>query len=145
MKKPDIKKYAALLFIAGLAVMFSCMKDSTGDMTVCTTEYRMIMVSVRDSLANPVILGNYFVKKTSTGEILDFAKEDPFADSIYRSRGMYIICTDGKMGMTSANGTEFEFHGFLGTAETVNEKYVIGHDRCHIQMISGKKEIVISK
>jgi hypothetical protein len=49
------------------------------------------------------------------------------------------------MGMTSRSGTEFEFHGILGTTEIVNEKYLIGNDQCHVKMLFGKTEIVISK
>jgi hypothetical protein len=104
----------------------------------------MITVTLKDTTSNPVILSHYFVKKTSTSEILDFAKEDPYFDSIMRQQGIYLLCTDGKMNMTSTNGTEFEFHGFLDTSEVVNEKYIIGNDRCHVIMLSGHPEIVIS-
>ena len=108
---------------------------------MCTQEYRMLTITVKDTASKPVILSTYFVKKTTTGEIIDYSRED----SIYRIQGIYFICTDGKMGMTSKEGTEFEFHGILGTTEVVNEKYLIGNDACHVKMLSGKTEIVIPK
>jgi hypothetical protein len=115
------------------------------DYVLCTEEYRMLTVTIKDSQSNPVILSDYFVKKTSTGEIIDFSHEEPFMDSINRVQGIYFLCTDGKMGMTSKSGTEFEFHGILDTTEIVNEKYLIGNDQCHIILLSGKTTIVIEK
>ena len=104
-------------------------------------EYRTLTISIKDTASRPVLLSKYFVKKTSTGEIIDYSKDD----SIDRTHGIYIVCTDGKMGITSRSGTEFEFHGILGTTEIVNEKYLIGNDQCHVKMLSGKTEIIISK
>ena len=101
----------------------------------------MLTISIKDTVSKPVILSSYFVKETSTGEIIDYSKDD----SIYRIYGIYFVCTDGKMGMTSKNGTEFVFHGILGGVEVVNEKYIIGNDECHVKMLSGKTEIIISK
>ena len=71
--------------------------------------------------------------------------EDPLMDSINRSRGIYTIFTDGKMGMTSKTGTEFEFHGIIDSTELVNEKYLIGNDVCHVTLLSGKTAIIITK
>ena len=122
----------------GFVLLFSC--NHSKDI-LCTMEYRMLMVSVKDSASKPVILSHYFVKKTSTGEILDFSE----GDTIYRTDGNYIIFTDSKMYMTTTAGAEFEFHGLIGATEVVNEKYVIAHDQCHIRLVSGKTDVVISK
>lgn len=120
----------------------SCLPDKGVN---CTEEYRMLTVSVKDSASKPVILSNYFVKKTSTGEVIDFSSEDPYIDSINRIQGIYFLMTDGKMGMTSKSGTEFEFLGLLDSVQIVDEKYIVGNDDCHVIMLSGKTEIVISK
>lgn len=137
------------LFIIGIlgSILFSsCLKDKhKNDGRICSMEYRMLTVSVKDSLGDPVILDDYFVKKTATGEIIDFAREDPYFDSIARMQGNYIICTDGQMGMTSIQGTEFEFHGFMGSTGVVSEKYFIGNDECHVYLIAGKQEIILSQ
>jgi hypothetical protein len=125
-------------------MVLSCMRNKH-DYILCTTEYRMLTVTIRDLQSNPVILSNYFVRKTSTGEIIDFSQEDPYMDSINRMQGIYLLCTDGKMSMTSRQGTEFEFHGMMDTAEIVYEKYLIGNDECHVLILSGKTEIFITK
>lgn len=121
---------------------FSC-KTEKGVM--CTQEYRTIAVSVRDAAAKPILLSQYYVKKTSTNEIIDFSMEDPLMDSLNRLQGIYTLFTDGKMAMTSKTGTEFEFHGILDSTELVNEKYLIGNDACHVTLLSGKTDIVITK
>jgi hypothetical protein len=139
-----MKKTAIILIVTGILVILSCSRHRYYDPgPICTMEYRILTVSVRDIYANPVILSDYSVRKTSTGEIIDFSGEDPYFDSIYRLQGLYIICTDGKMQMTSQQGTGFEFHGTLDSTEVINEKYIIGNDECHVLMISGQPEIVI--
>jgi len=130
--------------ILSTVISLSCMRHRHDDI-MCTEEYRMLTVTIKDSQSNPVILSDYFVKKTSTGEIIDFSHEDPFMDSINKVQGIYFLCTDGMMGMTSKSGTEFEFHGIMDTTEIVNEKYLIGNDQCHVFLLSGQTNIVITK
>jgi hypothetical protein len=136
-----MKNRIAFILIIGPILFFSCKRNKE---VICTMEYRMLTVTVKDSASKPVHLSQYYVKKTSTGEIIDFSREEPYLDSINRINGIYILFSDGKMGMTSETGTEFELHGISGTTEKVNEKYSIGNDQCHVQMISGKTAIVIS-
>jgi hypothetical protein len=124
--------------------LLSCIRDKD-DGKMCTTDYRMITVAIKDLQSNPVILSNYFVKKTSTGEIIDFSMEDHYLDSINRIHGIYFLCTDRMMDMTSKNGTGFEFHGKSGSTEIADETYLIGNDECHVILLSGKTEIVITK
>jgi hypothetical protein len=139
-----MKIKSVILIIIGSMFLLSCMSKRHDDI-MCTTEFRMLTISVKDIHSNPVILNDYFVKKTSTGEIIDFSQQDPFMDSINRIQGIYFLCTDGQMAMTSRSGTEFEFHGILDSTEIVNEKYIIGNDQCHVIMLSGQTEIVIIK
>jgi hypothetical protein len=115
-------------------LFFSCKNDNG---VMCTQEYRMLTISVKDSSSNPVLLTSSYIKKTSTGEILEFP------DSTLRSQGMYVVCSDGNMQMTSGTGTEFEFYGILNKAIIVDEKYIIGNDQCHVHMISGKTNIIL--
>jgi hypothetical protein len=144
MERTDINRRPPIAFLLILCsiMVISCKRNSG---VPCTEEYRMLTISIKDSASNPVLLSKYFIKKSSTGEIIDFSKEDPYLDSINRIQGIYVICTDGQMGMTSKTGTEFEFHGILGMTEMVNEKYLIGNNECHITMLSGNTDLIISK
>ena len=132
------------LLVITLFILMSCvgMHDKKGD-RLCTTEYRKITVSVRDPQNEPVVLDDYFVRKSSTGEILDFANEDPFLDSLNRVNGIYTLMTDGMMWMTSVSGTEFTFHGLMDTVEVINEPYLIGNDECHVLLYTGNPTITL--
>ncbi|MEI6683805.1 MAG: hypothetical protein WCO44_14335 [Bacteroidota bacterium] len=137
---PAPRQPVLLLFL--LVSLISCTQNKQ---TACTEVYTMLTVSVKDSAANPVLLSSYYMKKTATGEIIDFAGENPFTDSINRIHGIYTLFTDGKMGMTAEGGTRFEFHGMKGSTEVVNSPYVIGNDKCHVKLIAGKTEITVIK
>ncbi|MCX6268259.1 MAG: hypothetical protein NTW16_13015 [Bacteroidetes bacterium] len=134
------KMKAATFFLVGCCIVFFSCQRTAG--VPCTEEYRMLTVSIRDSSSNPVILSDYYVKKTSTGEIVNFTNQDPYLDSINRIQGVYFLLTDGLMSMTAQSGTEFEFHGMKENKEIVNEKYLIGNNECHVNLISGKTELI---
>lgn len=125
-----------------LMIFISCDHDKE-DNIMCTMEYRMLTVTIHDEAGKPVVLDSCFIKKSGTGQIIDFSTEDPYFDSINRNNGIYLLFTDGKMSMTSANGEEFEFHGIKDDSTIVREKYKIGHDLCHVLLNSGKTEVVV--
>jgi len=116
-------------------MLFSCQLNSDNDL-VCTEEYRMLTVSLTDSIDNPLILTSNYTEKTSTSEIIDFVQEDNYFDSINRVNGIYILFTDGKMSMTTKSGTEFQFKGFIDSVQVVNEPYIIKNDGCHVLLES---------
>ena len=73
-----MKKCLAILLAICTWTIFSCLDHRhKNDDRLCTEEFRMLTVSIKDSFSNPVVLSDYFVKKTSTGEVIDFAMEDP--------------------------------------------------------------------
>jgi len=104
----------------------------------------MLQITVKDSLHHPVHLSQYQTIKNSTGEVVDFSKEDPYLDSINRANGVYTLLTDGKMFMTSVSGTAFTFRGWINGVEVISEPYLIGNDRCHVKMISGRGEVILN-
>jgi len=137
-----MKKIFPFGIIILLVMLYSCILNTDDDL-VCTEEYRMLTVSLTDSIDNPVILTSNYTEKTSTGEIIDFVQEDNYFDSINRANGIYILFTDGKMSMTSKSGTEFQFKGFIDSVLVVCEPYIIKNDGCHVLLESGNTEIVL--
>jgi len=80
-----MSKITGLPLLLFVMVIYSCRPyDDPG--INCTTDYRMLTVMIKDTASKPVILSNYFVKKTSTREIVDFSKVDPIFDSITACR-----------------------------------------------------------
>jgi hypothetical protein len=130
----------ALLITLIPVLFFSCYRDES---ILCTSEYRMLTISIRNSASNPVHLTSYFTRKVSTGEIFNYAAEDPYLDSLNRLDGVYFLFNDSGMGFTAKSGTAFEFHGLIDTAEVVRETYIIGNDGCHVNLVSGTTEIVL--
>jgi len=130
-----MKKIFPFCIIIPFFMLFSCQLNSDNDL-VCTEEYRMLTVSLTDSIDNPLILTSNYTEKTSTSEIIDFVQEDNYFDSINRVNGIYILFTDGKMSMTTKSGTEFQFKGFIDSVQVVNEPYIIKNDGCHVLLES---------
>lgn len=135
-------KFHYIIF-AGISLLLSCTHSHNDDDRMCTMEYRTLTITVVDSLSRPVLLDHPLVLKTGTGIMIDFTLENPGQDSINRRQGIYTLFTDGKMALTSRNGTEFRFQGQKDGTTIVNEPYIIANDGCHINLISGRMLVVI--
>lgn len=136
---------SSMFFIVAVAFFQACLPGKKNPGIICTEEYRILMVTVTDSAGKPVLLTKYYLSEVATGKRIDFSKEDPYMDSTYRKLGQYILMTDGKMSMTSRSGTEFEFLGWKDDTRLVSEKYSIGNDACHVILLSGKQNIIVSE
>jgi len=130
------------LFLLGLfSALPSCKNEKT---IICTQEYKILTVTVKNSDGDPVYLSWYSVSNKNTGEGLDFSHEDPYMDSINRTQGIYTIFTDGLMEMTTKEGTEFDFSMMNGSMPVVIGTCLIGKDDCHCLLLGGNTEIVLN-
>ena len=136
-----VKKLLRSLFI-GSFLMISCYRDKE---VLCTSEYRMLSITVKDSAGHPVIFTSHYVRKTVTGEILQFPEIDEWTDSVNRVQGIYVIMTDSKLDMTTKSGNQYEFHGKMGNPEVLQENYIIGNDGCHVTLIQGNTNVMQGK
>ena len=115
-------------------------KDCPEDL-ICTMDYRMITVKIAD-------------KNTQTTKALDSTiatlADNPRVTLKTTSgqdvqsgfgEGVYIIAEDGNMSQVIKSGSKVTFKGFINGEVVVKGDYVIGHDCCHIQLISGPKEL----
>jgi hypothetical protein len=114
-----------------------------GHDVICTTDFRMLMVTVRDSTGHPVLLDEFNVTKSATGQVFNLGQFDPYFDSINRVNGQYMLLTDGQFQYTTLKGDEFVFRGLIDSTEVVREKYILGNDRCHVRVVSGNLQIVV--
>ena len=139
--------YSGKLILMGslLGLLFNSCLDIREDPHdyPCTSEYRMLSVSIRDTAGQPVHLDRYLVTKTSTGKTFDYIKLEPYADSIGRVEGRYLLITDAQFGYTTQKGDEFLFQGWLDSARVVNESYILANDRCHVKVVAGDLELVL--
>lgn len=100
-------------------------------------EYRMVTVSVRDSLNAPYLLDSTFTVKASTGEEVR-PEQGPFEP------GQYTVLTDSEMDMTTRQGESFSFKGYLEGQLKVSEAYLIHHDCCHINLVAGNTDVTVT-
>ncbi|MEO7445073.1 MAG: hypothetical protein ABIT96_01115 [Ferruginibacter sp.] len=132
-------RYLFILITYLLFTADSCKKTS-GDCPanqICTADFRTVTVTITQA-GNPYRLDSFFTKKNTTGEILVPQASIPrYEDSAYKANGVYPIISDGQMNKTSKNGEAFTFYGYKNGVETIHEPYVLGHDCCHVTLISG--------
>lgn len=125
-------KYKLLSF--GLLLsLFSCKSEDIN----CTMEFRAITVQVMDANNATAILDDYFVT-IDIDTILN--KDNEHGDWI---DGSIIIFTDSQMDKTNTTGKTFRLTGYVNNALVVDEFYVIAHDKCHVELKSGKSVVII--
>ena len=119
-----------LIFSFLLFIGYSCNNEK-----ICTMEFRMIQVTVKESDNSIADIDKFCVVKALNGDTI-LTDESTFYNDPYLE-GLTIF-TDNEMKYTNTNGCEFILTCYKDTALIVNEKYTIKHDDCHIELLSGK-------
>ncbi|MDH5610259.1 MAG: hypothetical protein OEY56_12345 [Cyclobacteriaceae bacterium] len=127
-----------LLILIPLFVLFSChTEDGCSGVTVCTEEFRSITVTITQN-GQPFKLDYFKTIHEQTGKVYDFSGRTDFINN-----DRYVLLTDGQMGELEKNGSWFRLEGGIQDTVLVSETYLIGHDCCHIVLVSGPTEIEI--
>lgn len=136
-----MKHFIVYLLLAGFG--FSCASGGpssgtcfesipdSGANTMCTQEFRSIMVKV-----NGKKLDAFNTIRICTGETIKYSESDFDSNS-------YAILDDSYKEKMLNRKESFWFVGYINGKEVIKEKYLIMADRCHVQMIEGKPEITI--
>lgn len=134
-----------LLFCTSLLISSSCNKEKESECPpdrMCTMDFRSVTVQLTRG-GQPYQLDTYVTKRNSDSLLINIQNSiGHFEDSLYRSRGIYPVLTDGQMNLTAGQGSTFTFIGYINNQEVIRESYVIGNDCCHINKISGRSQIV---
>ncbi|MCF2446235.1 hypothetical protein L0657_19920 [Dyadobacter sp. CY345] len=109
----------------------------------CTENYITLVLTVTNTSGQPVDLDDYYTTKISTGEKINLKNAE--FDSLRGTMGEYPILADGQKDMTEKCGTDFEFTGIKNGNEIVKRTYKIGHDCCHVKILEGDPNIIISE
>ena len=135
-----MKSFNTILF-AGLFILFlSCSEKDKECSGICSEEYRTIVVEIKDSEGEPVILDDYKVVEVSIGRDLTTRQDD--AVSI-RGRGFYPLFTDLYAQEFRQQQIQIKFTGFIDGVEVVSEVYTVGADCCHVYYVAGDLELEI--
>ena len=137
LEKLNMKSSIILIFVITLLSSCKNADEQCGMQQVCTEEFRSIVLSISDKNGNPIILDSYSVTNQATEKVYNYT-----SDTLIQE-GQYILADDRLMDDVVRNGNSFLFVGMLSNQEVVRETYVIGHDCCHIQLLSGNTDIII--
>lgn len=104
---------------------------------MCTYQFVTIQLQLTDANNQPVVLDSFKSTNLDTGQQWELERENVSEPN----NGYYPILTDAQLEEIAQEGSRIEFTGIKNSKEVVKALYVIGHDCCHITLISGEQEI----
>jgi len=112
-----------------------CSNDSR---TLCTEDYRTIVMTIKDEAGVPVILDEYYVLDLSTQQkvIHTSMLTNPKA-------GTYLLLEDNHKSLTDLCGNDFQFVGIKQEKIIVETTLKIGQDCCHIHLMKGSTQVTV--
>ena len=113
--------------VVSILILISCTKDEE---VICTMEYRYISIDVKGG-----ILDDFYTIRKYNGDTIRYEKDNILGNN------SYIILSDNYQNKIKNKEEIFIFKGYITDSLVVNEQYVIKADECHINYVSGKKEI----
>ncbi len=128
------------IFIILLSLLSTnCKEDNTtkGDLDcediACTEIFVSIRILIKHSADNsPVTLTSYKVIRTSDNK--DITRTD---NDLTDNNGYYTIVDDITAGLIKNSTMEVEFQGFINNSLTVQKRFIITMDCCHVSLLSG--------
>jgi len=109
----------------------------------CTDVYVAVAVNIKNQHGNPYVLDEYYTTKLATGEKLPIQGNG--SDPAGIKSGAYLVFRDTQLRFTSRQGEDFEFTGKKNGAVVVQKTFKIGHDCCHVKLLSGDPDIVVTE
>ena len=114
-----------------LTAMFCSLLTACDQRTECTLEFRYIGVTITGEQ-----LTDYYTIWQSNNDNLRFEDIGVFE--------YFYVVLDDNYQFHLVNKTEaFTFIGLINDQVVVNEEYIISADRCHINKVSGRDEIIL--
>lgn len=148
---PTLILYTNLL-LAGFTslILASCAKNNTAAKNntcqntcpaygACTDVFISSILKIQNSDGSPYILDSFKTTRSEDSKVLDPTKQ--YTEPGSAANGVYPVFNDNFISLTNQCGKEFYFSGYKDGVEVVKEKYVFSHDCCHMQRISGAKEL----
>ena len=116
-----------ILIVVSVLILISCTKDEE---VICTMEYRYISIDVKGG-----ILDDFYTIRKYTGDTIRNEKDNIIGNN------SYIILSDNYQNKIKNKEEIFIFKGYITDSLVVNEQFIIKADECHIDYVSGNKEI----
>jgi hypothetical protein len=122
-----------LLLLPLFVVAASCRRDKgeCPNDRMCTMEFRTITVEVRDSMGGAVVLDSVRTVRITDGRVFRFVALPGMPQSLY------VVITDAEMSEVNTRGVLFRFEGFREDSALAVSDFLIRHDCCHVEKLSG--------
>jgi len=134
MKKLLISIIAFCLFF------LSCIKKDECSDILCTTEFRVITVSVKDVNGNPVALDDFTVTDLNSG--IDVTPVGSLETT--RELGEYTLLVDGPSSIPFDDTKDLRFRGFINSEEVINSEYTFRGECCGVNLVSGDLNLTLN-
>lgn len=128
-----------ILFLFPILIISCTKKESSPcpDDIICTEVFVSITLKVEHISNKAIDTQKTITEIEGSSKIITNNDVDTFL-------GTYVILDDLSIDELVPSGTRVSFRGF-GSGDKLlwDEKYVIGHDCCHVVMLEGKEKIII--
>lgn len=128
-----------IIALAAPLFLLSCDKKADSNdckKAICTEEYRMINVTIKDAQGNKVLLQKASLANVQTGDTSII----PLSEM---SDSSYVIFSDKELKNMQNKTYNYKFIGMVNNVQVFNEPYTFSADCCHINKVSGKETITI--
>lgn len=141
-----------ILFL--LTLLFTACKKENSRVTdpcacageeICTENFVTLTIKLTGSNGQPYQLDSFSTTALASGEVIHFRSKDAELDAIWKTQGSYPILGDNQLATTEKCGSEYEFSGIKNGVEVIKRAFTIGHDCCHVKVLKGETEVVISE
>ncbi|CAL2084131.1 hypothetical protein [Tenacibaculum sp. 190524A05c] len=138
------KTLIALTFLFSTISFMSCNDNNDTNVnceqSVCTEEFRTILILVKDQNQNAVALDSFQTINTANGEDVTVSVSNSGLE-MARQFGQYPLLNDSSLDTNEE--IEVRFKGFIDNQEVINGLYKVSSDCCHINLVSGNVEFIL--
>lgn len=116
-------------------------KDCPKDL-LCTMDYKMIVIDVKEEEEGYFYLDSVGVFYTEQPSRNFYLKS--YEEMITEQSGFgLLLAEDANMMHIERKGTKLTMVGYKAGKEVFRQNYIVGHDCCHVVLLSGPKEILL--
>lgn len=135
-----MKTQLSILIAAGILTFTSCINTQNDCAKVmCTMDFRMITVELKDSLGNPFTPDKVQTFHANGGALIHEATASPLPEN-----NVYTVADDGDMNdFTREKVTPVVFKVIKNNVTVKEANFELKTDCCHISKVSGPSELVV--
>ncbi len=141
----SLKPFIVVLFLIIATILASCNNNdddsnSGCENTVCTEEFRTIIVTIKDQSQNSVVLDSFKVINIENGDDMTVLLSSSELEMAQQS-GQYPLLNDSSLEINQERKVQFK--GFINNQEVINSTYTVSTNCCHINLVSGVLDLTL--